>query len=187
MNNNIPETEDVIILDTHKVIDSLRELYADMKKKKIISIDKAYEIVEKAYPQDPPSRTTIARVFRKNGGYNFRWEMTIRPIANAFLRFEAIDKTDNPEIKALKSILKLKKDTINELSEELTDEKEQYQLKLEDKITSFQKSIDFAKKQIAFKDKRIDQLLDANDRLQKIIDRLTEQLLACPCRNKDEN
>ena len=179
MNNN---TEDVIILDTHKVIDSLRELYADMKRKNIISIDKAYEIVEKAYPQDPPSRTTIARVFRKNGGYNFRWEMTIRPIANAFLKFDAIDKSDAPEVKALKSILRLKKDTINELSEELTDEKEQYHTKLEEKTADFQKSLNFAKNQIALKDKRIDQLLDANDRLQKIIDRLTEQLLTCPCR-----
>ena len=46
------------------------------------------------------------------------------------------------------------------------------------------RSVEHLKKQLDYKDKRIDQLLDANDRLQKIIDKLTEQLLSCPYRGE---
>jgi len=181
---------DKIMVDTKAVIDSLREIYNDESKK--LSVDKVYNMVFEDDPVNYPSRTTIARLLRKNGGYKFRWESSIRPVANVLLNLDDIQLSDDPDEKTYKSILKLKKDMMDdleeqvaELKEELKTQKSKYHERLEKETAKFQESLDFAMTQIELKDKRIDQLMDANDRLSITNDRLINQLMDCPLRKND--
>ena len=171
---------DTTMIDTRDVILALKRV----KNEEKLSLDKILELVEKKDPSMAVSKTTIQRVFRK-GSENqiFRYENTLRPIANALLDMETVKKDDNPELQAIKEILKHKMEIIEEcrrtneeLKQALKEEKHKYHEKLEKETEKFQKSLDFAKRQIELKDKRIDQLLDANIKL-------LNQLLVCPCRN----
>ena len=171
MNNKMIDTRDVIL--------ALKKVKSEQK----LSIDKILDMVEKQDPSKAVSRTSIARVFRK-GSENqiFKYEGTLRPIANALLDIENIETTDDTETTAYKSILKLKADLIEELEAKIqtveSEEHAKYQQKLEEATESFQRSVAFLKEQIVLKDKRIDQLMDAN---QKYMD----ELLSCPHRGKE--
>jgi len=165
-----------IMVDTEKIIDSLRAVYEERG----LSVDTAYDLVYAKDPANCPSRTTIARIFRKNGKKNgFSWELSLRPVANALLNLD-----DKPDSQVVKSILKLKKDTIEELEEKLNAEKEKYHEKLAAETDKFQKSLEFLKHQVELKDKRIDILLESNDRLSVTNNKLLNQFLNCPL-NKD--
>ena len=174
--------------NTKDVILKLKEV----KKEKGLSLDKILIMVENN--GDYISKSTLARIFRddsENG--SFRYEETIRPIANALLDIETYEDDDDPETLAYKSLLKLKMSVIDENSkkiaelqeqvkEKTNEEKLKYQAKLQKELDKFQKSFDFLKNQIELKDKRIDQLMDANDRLSITNDRLIHQLMDCPLR-----
>lgn len=131
------------------------------------------------------SKSTLSRVFADGSedSTSFKYEETIRPIAKALLDIETIEDTDNMDVKAMKSLLKYKMQVIEDLEKQLSElkadlntEKLKYHEKLDKERANFQKSLNFCREQIALKDKRIDQLLDANVKL-------LNQLLACPCRN----
>ena len=161
------------MLDTKDLILALKKV----KKEKGLSIDKIYEMVEANDPSRAVSRTSVARVFRKNSeNLIFKWEGTLKPIANALLDFEEIEASDDTDTQAYKSILILKKEIIESLTEQLNNAQN-----VSNDTAHYLKSIEHLEKQLEYKDKRIDQLLDANDRMQIIIDRLTQQLLSCPC------
>ena len=130
-----------------------------------------------------PGKTTLARVF-KPGSENeiFRYEATLRPIANALLDIEEIEADDTLDTQAIKAILKLKKDIIDELEEKLKGYED-----LKVREAHYQQTLELLNKQITYKDERIDKLLSTNERLSLTIERLTEQLLTCPCRNKNES
>ena len=174
---------DIIMIDTQNVIDSLQKIY----KKRKLTQQKAYQIVYDFDPLNCPSETTIARVFRKGAkAENFRWEASLRPIANAILNLEEIDPGDSPEEQALKSMLKLKKDQLGIVNEEREEEKDKYHKRLAEELDKFQKSLDFLKKQIELKDERIDYFMRANERLSITNDRLINQLMECPLRKECE-
>lgn len=174
---------DIIMIDTQNVIDSLQKIY----KKRKLTQQKAYQIVYDFDPLNCPSETTIARVFRKGAkAENFRWEASLRPIANAILNLEEIDPEDSPEEQALKSMLKLKKDQLGIVNEEREEEKDKYHKRLAEELDKFQKSLDFLKKQIELKDERIDYFMRANERLSITNDRLINQLMDCPLRKECE-
>ena len=174
---------DIIMIDTQNVIDSLQKIY----KKRKLTQQKAYQIVYDFDPLNCPSETTIARVFRKGAkAENFRWEASLRPIANAILNLEEIDPGDSPEEQALKSMLKLKKDQLGIVNEEREEEKDKYHKRLAEELDKFQKSLDFLKKQIELKDERIDYFMWANERLSITNDRLINQLMECPLRKECE-
>ena len=166
------------MIDTRDVILALKKV----KKEQKLSIDKILDMVEKQDPSKAVSRTSIARVFRK-GSENqiFKYEATLRPIANALLDIENIETSDDTDTQAMKSLLRLKKDLIDELESKLktvrSDEHLKYQKKLEELTDNYQRSIDFLNHQIALKDKRIDQLMEANQRYM-------DELLSCPHRGK---
>ena len=131
------------------------------------------------------SKSTLSRVFA-DGSENssFKYEETIRPIANALLVIETIEDTDNMDVQAMKSLLKYKirviedlEHTIETLKADINAEKVKAHEKLEKERENFQKSLNFCRDQIALKDKRIDQLLDTNVKL-------LNQLLVCPCRKE---
>ena len=158
------------MIDTKEVILSLKKV----KEDKQLSLDKILEIMEKADPSTAVSKTTLARVFREGSEEQiFKYEGTLRPIANALLDIENYENDDDNATHLYKSILKLKKDIIIELEENAGKEKAKYHEKLAKETEKFQKSIEFLSKQIELKDKRIDQLMDQNIQL-------LNQLLSCP-------
>ena len=173
MNNNMIDTRDVILSLKH------------VKREKRLSLDKILDMMQEKDPATAVSKTTLSRVFAKGSEDQlFRYETTLRPIANALLDMEEIESGDDIDTQAMKSILKLKKDLIFELESKLqtiqSEEQLKYHQKLEKETAKFQKSLDFLREQINLKDKRIDQLLDANMKL-------LNQLLTCPCRKGDPN
>ena len=169
------------MIDTKEVILSLKQV----KEEKKLSLDKILALIEEN--GEYVSKSTLSRVFA-NGSEEqlFRYETTLRPIANALLDIENIESDDDIDTQAMKSILKLKKDLLSslekqneELKQELKDSKLKYHEKLKVETDKFQKSLAFAMNQIELKDQRITQLLDANIQL-------LNQLLTCPCRTNGQ-
>lgn len=141
------------------------------------------------------SKSTISRVFA-DGSENetsFRYEETIRPIANALLDIDTIEDGDNVDVQAMKSLLKYKDQRIRELEREkerlelaLAEEKLKSNEKLEIEREQSRRSIEFLKEQVSLKDKRMDMLLDAvvvKDQQHK---ELLELVLSCPARKQGE-
>jgi len=160
--------------NTRDVILKLKEV----KEEKDLSLDKILILMEESGQYI--SKSTLSRVFADGSeDKGFRYETTLRPIANALLDIENYEADDDADTLAMKSILKLKKNIISEYTNqirELKDDLNKMKLKHHEKLAhetdKFQKSLDFAMHQIKLKDKRIDQLMDDNHRL-------LEQLLAC--------
>lgn len=167
-----------------------------VRKEKGLSLDKILSLIEEN--GDYLSKSTLSRVFSEGSEKkSFRYEETLRPIANALLDINTIEEDDDIDTKAYKSILQLKMAVIEENSkrieelqgsideikenaeERLNKEKLKYHKKLEEETERFQRSIEFAKGQIELKDKRIDQLMDMNAKL-------LDQLLSCPKRGCSE-
>lgn len=163
--------------NTKDVIVKLKEV----REEKNLSFDKILALMEEN--GDYLSKSTLSRVFSEGSEeMSFRYEETIRPIANALLDIENEEDYDDVETKAYKSILKLKMGVIEEnsrqialLKEELGKEKEKYHDKLAAETAKFQNSLDFAMHQIELKDKRIDQLMNDNSKL-------INHILDCPYR-----
>lgn len=164
------------MIDTKEVILALKQV----KKEKKLSLDKILIMMNDNDPSTAVSKTTIARVFAKGSEDQiFRYENTLRPIANVLLDIENYENDDDIDTRAYKSLLKLKKDLIIELEEKLKkvqeEEKTKYLEKLAEETEKFQRSLEFVKKQIEYKDKRIDQLMDDNSKL-------VNHILDCPYR-----
>lgn len=174
---NMTNTKDVIL--------ALKQV----KEEKNLSLDKIITLIEETGGY--VSKTTLSRVFAKGSEeQSFRYETTLRPIANALLDIETIEEDDNAEGKAYKSILKFKMAVIEENSRKIEDlqssisemkqeadaklnnEKMKFHERLEKETAHFQRTLDFAMKQIELKDNRIDQLLEMNNQLMN-------QLLNC--------
>lgn len=140
--------------DTKKLIEMLKQV----KQEKNLSLDAILKLIEDN--GDSVSKTTLSRVFSDNSDYtDFRYETTLRPICEAMLDIENIEVDDSTDVKAFKTVLKMKRDIITELKQEMEQEKMSYQEKLLEETEKFQRSIDFVKNQITLKDQRIDTLL----------------------------
>ena len=163
--------------DTKKLIEMLKQV----KQEKNLSLDAILKMIEDN--GDSVSKTTLSRVFSDNSDYtDFRYETTLRPICEAMLDIENIEVDDTPDIKAYKSILKLKKDIISEMKQEMEHDKISYHEKLQKETDKFQKSLDFVTHQIELKDQRIDILLESNAKLLDANTKLLAQLMDCPLR-----
>ena len=105
------------------------------------------------------SFSTVQRVFAEGSeNQTFRYE-SIKPIAKMLLDLDSLDEGEDDE-KALKAIIQFKEASIEQLKEQLVQEREKYERKLEKERTQHKASIDFLKHQIELKDDRIDLLLD---------------------------
>lgn len=105
------------------------------------------------------SFTTVSRVFADGSETQvFRYE-SIKPIAKMLLDLDSLDEGAEDE-KALKAIIQFKEVAIEQLKHQLEAEKEKYERKLEKERAQSRTSIDFLKKQIELKDKRIDDLFE---------------------------
>ena len=162
--------------NTKDIIIRLKEV----RKERNLSYGDILEMMEKN--NDFVSKSTLSKLFAdgsEDHPEKFRYENTLRPIANAILDMETIEETDGMDIQALKAILKYKIERIKELETMLDHEKLKHHEKLDKEREQFQRSLDFLKTQVDLKDKRIDQLLDANVKL-------LNQLLTCPCRKGEQ-
>ena len=139
------------------------------------------------------SKSTIARVFAEGSeDVTFRYEATIKPIANALLDIGTIEDSDTMDVKAMKLLLKYKSDRIQELESQIKElesaldkQKVKASEKLEKERESFSKSIEFLKEQVSLKDKRMDMLLDAVYEKDKLHKDMLEKLLTCSSCQKE--
>lgn len=133
------------------------------------------------------SKSTLSRVFAEGSeDLSFKYDETIRPIANALLDIETIEDTDDMDVQAMKLLLKYKIQRIEELERQITElsaardhEKVKYHEKLDKERERSNRSIEFLKEQIALKNKRIDQLLEAVFTKDKQHAELLTRLIQC--------
>lgn len=178
--------------NTKDLILKLRAVYQEKKGTGETSYDKILEMME--LEGFHSSKSTLSRLFGNNWDkYSFDYEYTLIPIANVLLDVGNYEEDDDTDTKAFKSLLRAKMTVIennvkqieelNERVEAVEEEaKRKYNEKFAKEMEKYKKSLDFAMEQIKLKDKRIDQLMDANDRLSVTNDRLINQLMDCPLR-----
>ena len=170
---NLPSTRDVIL----KLKDVRNEeglSYTDIENR----------IAENG---DSLSRSAISSVFSEGSeDKNFDYEYTLRPLAKALLGIETIEDTDTLDEQAMKAILKLKMERIQELEAALNKEKVKHNERVDQIREQYNKRIDFLMNQIDLKDKRIDSLLDSVQKKDEINIRMTEQILNCPYRKGEQ-
>lgn len=148
----------MILSDTREIILALKEVYA----KKQLSIDKVKALVDDKVGKNSVSRSTVQAVFAKGSEDDtrkFGYDTVLKPLCIALLDMETIEQDDPDDIKVFKSVLRLKKDIISELTDELKDEKLKAHEKFEEEIKPLTKQIAFLSHQIELKDQRIDTLL----------------------------
>lgn len=141
------------------------------------------------------SKSTLSRVFADGSEeIKFRYEDTIRPIANALLDIDNIEEEDSTDVKTMKSLLKYKNDRIVELEKQVQDlemaldkQKIKANDKLEKEREQFNRSIEFLKEQVAYKDKRMDLLLNAVQEKDQLHKEMLEKILKCSKCDKYEN
>ena len=157
----------------------------EVRGEKGLSYNDILDLMEKN--GDFLSKSTLSRVFAEGSEeIRFRYEDTIRPIANALLDIETIEDTDNMDTKARKTLLKYKIQRIEELEQQvehlenaLNKEKIKYHEKLDDQRELYDSRIEFLKEQISLKDKRMDQLLEAVFQKDQQHKNMLDKLLKC--------
>ena len=157
----------------------------EVREEKNLSYNDIMELMENN--GDYLAKSTLSRVFGEGSeDLSFRYEETIRPIAKALLDIENIEDTDDMDVKAMKSLLKYKiqviedlERKIRELETDLDKQKIKANEKLEKERERFNKSIEFLKEQVAYKDKRMDLLLEAVSEKDKLHREMLEKLLRC--------
>jgi len=132
----------------------------EVKKRDNLSLAMIEELTEKN--GEHVSKTTLSRVFADGSEDTiFKFENTLKPIANAILDIDTIEEDDSLDTQALKIMLRYKANKIKELEAELDHAKVKYHEKLDKEREQYRRSIEYLKKQIDIKDKRIDILMDA--------------------------
>ena len=181
------------LTDTKQVIETLKKVKAE----KGLSLDKIISMMEQNGQY--LSKSTLSRVFADGSeSVAFRYETTLRPIATVLLDLETIEQDDDTDTQAYKSILKLKKDLIEDYAEQnkqlkaeiesiKNSEHLKYSKKLEKETQHFNDSLEFMSHQIELKDQRIDALLATTTELMATNNKLVKQLMECPLRKCDED
>ena len=158
----------------------------EVREEKQLSYGDIIELMEKN--GDYIAKSTLSRVFAEGSeDLSFKFEETLKPIANAILDIDTIEDTDNMDVQAMKYLLKVKEQIIEDrdkqikdLESELDKEKLKHHDKLDKEREQYSKRIEFLMKQIDLKDNRIDQLLEAvfiKDKQQKD---LLDNIIHCP-------
>lgn len=141
--------------NTKEIIQQLKEVKAQKK----LSLDTIMRMIEN--DGGYISKTTLSRLFSKDSEeFGFRYEDTIKPVANVLLGIDHVEENEVADIKALKYIIQNKAQRIALLEKEMSELKDKHHEKLEKERAQSRRSIDFLKNQINLKDKRMDMLLD---------------------------
>ena len=137
----------------------------EVREEKGLSYSDILDLMEKN--GDYLSKSTLSRVFAESSeDIKFRYEDTIRPIAKALLDIENIEEDDELDVRAMKSLLKLKMQRIEELERELEKAKLKNHEKIEKEREQFRRSLDFLKEDLAYFKETVKQKdeQDENDR-----------------------
>lgn len=133
------------------------------------------------------SKTTVQRVFAEGSeNISFRYEDTIRPLVKALLDVDVIEDSDDMDTKALKSLLKLKIQRIEELENQINEEKIKSHEKMEKERKHYDAHIALLHEQIAIKDKRMEEMAVRFNRKDEQYTELVNRLLNCHCCSKGE-
>ena len=164
--------------DTKEIILKLKEA----KKEKGLSINDIVDLTGNYL-----SKTNVQRVFAEGSeSTSFRYEDTIRPLVKALLDMDTIEETDDMDTKALKSLLKLKIQRIEELEKQLSEEKLQSHEKMEKERKQYETHIEMLTEQIFIKDKRMDEQAERFNKKDEQYTELVNRLLNCHCCSKGE-
>ena len=149
----------------------------EVREEKHLSYSDILDLMEKN--GDYVSKSTLSRVF-SDGSENdtFRFEDTIRPIANALLDLDNLEDTDDINTKTMKKMMQYKLSIIESLEKENADLKaanEKYKKDNE----HYERLISFLQKQVDYKDDRMDKLLEAVFHKDEQLKDLMERVLSC--------
>lgn len=175
-----------------------KELIIQLKKvrqEKHLSFNAILDLMEEN--GDYLSKSTLSRVFAEGSeNESFRYDETIRPIANAILDINNLEADDAFNIPALVEVVQQNERFIKELQRQITEmelKSDEERLadyeKMETERNSWSRSIEFLKDQISKKDARIDILMASVEKKDEIISSLHDQLqtlqdliMSCPAR-----
>lgn len=166
------------MIDTKEIILKLKQAKAEknLSNNDIVELTNHYV-----------SLSSVQRVFA-DGSENssFRYEDTIRPLVKALLDMDTIEDSDDMDTKALKSLLKLKNQRIEELENQLKESKIKNHEKIEKERVQYERHIKLLEEQIAKKDKRMDEQAERFNRKDEQYDELVNRFLNCHCCSKGE-
>ena len=166
------------MIDTKEIILKLKEA----KQERNLSINDICNLTGNYL-----SKTTIQRVFAEGSeNTSFRYEDTIRPLVKALLDVDTIEDSDDTDTKALKTLLKLKIQRIEELENLLKEEKIKNHEKMEKERKQYETHIALLNEQIVIKDKRMDEQAERFNRKDEQYTELVNRLLNCHCCSKGE-
>ena len=167
------------MIDTREIILKLKQA----KTEKNLSNN---DIVELTNHYVSPS--SVQRVFA-DGSENssFRYDDTIRPLVKALLDMDMIEESDDFDTKALKSLLKLKNQRIDELEKQIRESKIKNLEKIEKERVQYERHIKLLEKQIALKDKRMEEMKTRFDKKDEQYTELVQRFLDCHCCDKGAN
>ena len=171
--NTMPNTRDLII--------QLKEV----KEEKKLSLDTIERMTDDN--GEHVSKSTLSRLFADGSeDIAFRYEATIKPVVNALLDINTIEADDSTDVKTMKTVLKFKLERIEDLERQIQEletaldkQKIKANEKLEREREQWQKSIEFLKEQVAYKDKRMDLLLAAVQEKDLLHKEMLEKILKC--------
>ena len=129
------------------------------------------------------SKSTLSRVFA-DGSENetFRFDETIRPIANVLLDVDTIEETDDLDVRALKLLLKYKSQMIDQLERQIQQEKMQTLEEVEKERQRNAEFVEFLKTQLSYKDKRMDEFMQSVKEKDTQLAGLLDHITNCPFR-----
>jgi transcriptional regulator with XRE-family HTH domain len=129
------------------------------------------------------SKSTLSRVFA-DGSENetFRFDETIRPIANVLLDVDTIEETDDLDVRALKLLLKYKSQMIDQLERQIQQEKMQTLEEVEKERQRNAEFVEFLKNQLSYKDKRMDEFMQSVKEKDTQLAGLLDHITNCPFR-----
>ena len=129
------------------------------------------------------SKSTLSRVFA-DGSENetFRFDETIRPIANVLLDVDTIEETDDLDVRALKLLLKYKSQMIDQLERQIQQEKMQTLEEVEKERQRNAEFVEFLKNQLSYKDKRMDEFMQSVREKDAQLAGLLDHITNCPFR-----
>ena len=170
--------------DTKELIIKLKQV----RKEKNLSLNDIVEMTGNYL-----SKTTVQRVFADGSeNVSFRYDDTIRPLVRALLgEIDTIEEGDDLDVKAMKNLLQLKIQRINELEKQISDlrllmaeEKEKGHAKHEKERQQYERHINLLEDQISIKDKRMEEMKNRFDRKDEQYTELVNRLLNCHCCEK---
>ena len=145
------------------------------------------------------SKTTLSRIFAEGSeDIKFRFEDTIKPIANVLLDIDTVDDTDDLDVQAMKSLLKYKNQIIESLEREINELKsalDKSKIKTHEKLDSqreqYEKELKQAnetimllREQLAYKDKRMDEFMNTLKEKDNQLAGMLNHIMNCPYRAK---